>query len=245
VRWYSNKVVAEREVYEKIEARTKVPWYFVGLIHGMECSFSLAKHLHNGDSLKARTWQVPAGRPKGGSPPFTFEDSACDALAYDNLAGQADWSLARMLHRLEIYNGFGYRKKFGTASPYLWSYSNHFTSGKYVKDGVYDPNATSKQCGAAVMLRDLVERGIVAVGPLVAPQPGPVPAQPQPVPQPEPAAQPAPVPQPAPTPAPSAEAGSASPPQPEPPPATEGPAVAADAAETPEKPTALNESQTH
>jgi lysozyme family protein len=200
VRWYSNRVVAGREVYEKIEARTRVPWYFVGLIHGMECSFSLAKHLHNGDSLKSRTWQVPAGRPKDGSPPFTFEDSACDALAYDNLAGQADWSLSRMLHRLEIYNGFGYRKKFGTASPYLWSYSNHFTSGKYVKDGVYDPNATSKQCGAAVMLRDLVERGVVAVGPVVAPQPVPAPqpaAQPEPVAQPQPAAQPQPVPAPA------------------------------------------------
>jgi lysozyme family protein len=197
VRWYSNKVVAGREVYEKIEAKTNVPWYFVGLIHGMECSFALSKHLHNGDSLKARTWQVPKGRPKEGSPPFTFEASACDALAYDNLAGQADWSLARMLYRLEVYNGFGYRKKLGTASPYLWSYSSHFNRGKYVQDGAYDSNALSKQCGAAVMLKDLVERGIVVIN--VPKPPPPPPPEPLPEPVPEAAAQPGPAPQPEPT----------------------------------------------
>jgi|GEM_PF-3571704 len=207
VRWHANKIVAGREVYEKIEAKTNVPWYFTGLIHGMECSFSFSRHLHNGDSLKARTWQVPAGRPKEGNPPFTFEESACDALAYDKLAGQSDWSLARMLHRLEIYNGFGYRRKLGTASPYLWSYSNHFTKGKYVNDGIYDPDAVSKQCGAAVMLKDLVERGIVTIGAATAPQPVPLPVVPGPAPQPEPGVQPAPSAQPAPTAAPQPTAG--------------------------------------
>ena len=161
VRAEANRVIANREIYEQIEADTRVPWWFTGLIHGMECSFSLNKHLHNGDSLKGRTWQVPAGRPKTGSPPFTFEQSACDALECDGFAGKTDWPLPMVLYRLERYNGFGYRKKFGTASPYLWSYTNHFTSGKYVKDGVYDPDATSKQCGAAAMLRDLMERGVV------------------------------------------------------------------------------------
>lgn len=162
VRREADRVVANREVYEEIAAETEVPWWFIGLIHGMECSFSLNKHLHNGDSLKARTWQVPAGRPKEGSPPFTFVDSAIDALEYDKFAGKTDWPLAMVLFRLERYNGFGYRKKFGFASPYLWSYTNHFSSGKYVKDGVFDPNAISKQCGAAAMLRDLMTRGIVS-----------------------------------------------------------------------------------
>jgi lysozyme family protein len=241
VRWYSNKVLAGRGVYEEIEARTNVPWYFVGTIHGMECSYSMAKHLHNGDSLNARTWQVPKGRPKEGNPPFTFLDSACDALAYDNLAGQRDWTLALMLHRLEVYNGFGYRRKFGTASPYLWSYSNHFTSGKYVQDGVYDPNATSKQCGAAVMLKDLVERGIVsfdaagAAKPVTVPAPGPAP-QPAPVAQPAPAPAPAPAAQPAPAPTPPAAAQPGTAPAP-------GSTVVSDAGgATGEKPPGLNDS---
>ena len=107
--------------YEEIEAETKVPWWFTGLIHGMECSFSLNKHLHNGDSLKARTWQVPAGRPKEGSPPFTFVESACDALSYDHFAGQEDWGLAIVLYRLERYNGFVAARVMGSGAPGLSS----------------------------------------------------------------------------------------------------------------------------
>lgn len=203
VRREADRVVANRKVYEEISEETDVPWWFVGLIHGMECSFSLQKHLHNGDSLKARTWQVPAGRPKEGSPPFAFVDSAVDALEYDKFSGKTDWPLPMVLFRLERYNGFGYRRKFGFASPYLWSYTSHFTAGKYVKDGVFDANAVSKQCGAAAMLRDLVERGIVSfeekpAAPVVA-----VPVAPKPAPAPEPAPAPAPVAAPAPTPAPA------------------------------------------
>lgn len=196
VRGEADRVIANRKVYEAISAKTQVPWWFIGLIHGMECSFSLGKHLHNGDSLKARTWQVPAGRPKDGSPPFTFEASAIDALHVDGFAGKTDWPLAMVLFRLERYNGFGYRRKFGFASPYLWSYTNHFTSGKYVKDGVFDANATSKQCGAAAMLQDLVQRGAVSLDekpaePVIAVAPKPMPA---PMPAAAPAAAPAPTP---------------------------------------------------
>lgn len=211
----ADRLIANRKVYEEISEETSVPWWFIGLIHAMECSFSLNKHLHNGDSLKARTWQVPAGRPKDGSPPFTFVDSAIDALEVDGFAGKTDWPLPMVLYRLERYNGFGYRRKFGFASPYLWSYTNHFSSGKYVKDGVFDPNATSKQCGTSATLRDLMDRGVVsfdakAAEPVVsaAPAPAPVPtpapavaslASPPvvvaaPAPAPAPAAAPAPAP---------------------------------------------------
>jgi lysozyme family protein len=65
-----------------------------------------------------------------------------------------------MLYLLEAYNGFGYRPR-GVPTPYLWSFSNLYRSGKYVADGKFDRNAVSKQCGAAVMLRVLQERGQV------------------------------------------------------------------------------------
>lgn len=165
VRWYTDKLIEGRAAYEEIMADTKVPWYMVGLIHGMECGFSMQKHLHNGDSLKARTWQVPKGRPKDGSPPFQFVASAVDALSYDKLNDRNDWDLAHILYRLELYNGWGYRKSRGMATPYLWSFSNHHQRGKYVQDGKFDPNATSAQCGAAVMLRDLVDRKLVSFKP--------------------------------------------------------------------------------
>lgn len=208
----ADRIVANRAVYERISEETQVPWFFTGLIHGMECSFSLKKHLHNGDSLNAKTWQVPAGRPKDGDPPFTFEASACDALAYDKFTGLNDWSLAEILYRLERYNGMAYRKKFGIASPYLWSFTNHHVRGKYVRDGVWDPNAESKQVGAAAMLRDLIDRGAVSiVAPAAAAASAAAATAPPPAPAPAPGPAPAPVTAPAPIPAPAPVATGPSP----------------------------------
>ena len=129
-----------------------IPWPFIGAIHGLECSFRLDQHLHNGDPLSARTVHVPKGRPLNGTPPFTWRDSAIDALKLRKLDRETDWSIPRMLYLFEGYNGFGYRR-FAINSPYLWSMSNHFEKGKFVADGRFDPNATSKQCGAAVMMK--------------------------------------------------------------------------------------------
>jgi lysozyme family protein len=219
VRANSAKVEAGRaKWYDEISTKTKVPWYIIGIIHGMECGF-LERHLHNGDRLTARTHQVPPGRPKDGNPPFTFVFSAIDALNFDHLSGLDSWTLAEMLYRLEKYNGVAYRTKYGIATPYLWSYCNHYAHGKYVADGKYSEDAVSSQCGAAVMLKDLVERGIVVlpdatgkpaqpvpVAVAAAPVPTPVPApSPSPAsPAPAPAVAPAPVPSPVPVPAPAA-----------------------------------------
>src|SRR5437870_4838633 len=37
-----------------------------------------------GDPLTPRTTHEPKGRPSAGNPPFAWEDSAADALAFDN-----------------------------------------------------------------------------------------------------------------------------------------------------------------
>jgi lysozyme family protein len=129
-----------------------IPWAFIGAIHAMECGFNFAGHMHNGDPLTARTVQVPRGRPRNGEPPFTWRESAIDAMTMKGFHEVTDWSIPHMLYLLEKYNGFGYRMR-GLASPYLWSFSNHYSKGKFVRDGVYDPNAVSKQCGVAVMLK--------------------------------------------------------------------------------------------
>ena len=130
-----------------------IHWWFIGIIHVMEGGGKFTKHLHNGDSLNARTINVPKGRPKQGHPPFTWEESALDALRYTKLDKVTDWSIGNCLDLFEKYNGLGYRKK-GVPSPYLWSFTNFYEKGKYVKDGKYDPEAVSKQPGcAAILLR--------------------------------------------------------------------------------------------
>ncbi|MCG3198460.1 MAG: hypothetical protein HUU16_15895 [Candidatus Omnitrophica bacterium] len=160
------RILAGKPRYDRVSEATGVPWHVIAILHSLEAGRSFDLHLHNGDPLSARTVRAPAGRPKQGHPPFTWEASAEDALRLKRMDRWTDWSLAGTLFQLEVYNGFGYRSlKRPIPSPYLWSFSNHYTKGKFVEDGRYDPDAVSKQCGAAVLLRRMVETGMVSLAP--------------------------------------------------------------------------------
>jgi len=154
------RILQYQNRYASIAAQSTVPWYVIAVIHNMECGLDFTKHLHNGDSLKRRTVNVPAGRPKIGQPPFTFEVSALDALEYDKLTEWDDWSIGGICYKLEGFNGWGYRAR-DINSPYLWSYSNLYTSGKYVADNKWSGTAVSSQCGAAVILRRMSDHGTI------------------------------------------------------------------------------------
>ena len=149
-------ILANKTRYEAIATATSVPWFMVAAIHNMEGGLNFNTHLHNGDPLRARTVNVPAGRPKSGSPPFTFEESAIDALAFDNVGVNLEPSFAGICFKLEGFNGFGSRNH-GIHTPYLWSFSNQYAKGKFVSDNVFNPDAVSKQCGAAVILLRLLQ----------------------------------------------------------------------------------------
>lgn len=146
--------------YQAVEAETGVPWEVIAVIHHLEAGGRFSRHLHNGDSLLRKTAHVPAGRPKhapsGPSGAYTWEESAIDALMYDKLDEVTDKSVGSWLHQLERYNGLGYLKYHKDVNtPYLWSGSTHYDTGKYVRDGRWDQNARSKQTGAALILRKL------------------------------------------------------------------------------------------
>lgn len=159
-----NRVVAHKDRYTKAGKPHGVPWHVVAVIHMLEGSGSFSTHLHNGDPLTARTVRVPKGRPKNGTPPFKWEASASDALVFDGLSTWKNWTLPGTLFALERFNGFGYRsKKIQIHSPYLWSFSNQYSMGKFVSDGHFSPSAVSQQCGAAVLLRRMVGRGLVEI----------------------------------------------------------------------------------
>lgn len=154
----ARKVLAGKERYQKIESDTGVPWYVVGTIHALESGCRWSTHLHNGDPLTAKTKRIPKNRPAKGSAPFTWEESACDALMLKDLHQITDWSPERICYELERYNGFGYRMYHPSVlSPYLWSGTQHYTKGKYVADGKWDSNAVSAQTGAIPLLIRLAE----------------------------------------------------------------------------------------
>lgn len=161
---YANKIEANKPRYEAIAHHVGCPWWVVGVIHLMECGLRFNAHLHNGDPLTARTKHIPSGRPVAGNPPFVFEDSAIDALTMKGFHKEKDWSIARVLFILEGYNGYGYRQYHPSVkTPYLWSFTNWYTKGKYVADGKYDGEAVSQQMGIAAVLKRMQERNLIAV----------------------------------------------------------------------------------
>lgn len=157
VETWCDKVLKHRSTYAEAGDPLGIPWFFVAAVHMRESSLNFSRHLHNGDPLTARTVQVPAGRPKSGEPPFTFAQSAADALVFEKLDQWTDWSLPGLLYKLEAFNGWGYHQR-DLASPYLWSFTEHYSTGKFIRDGVFDPTAVDAQCGAATLLRRLAER---------------------------------------------------------------------------------------
>jgi lysozyme family protein/peptidoglycan hydrolase-like protein with peptidoglycan-binding domain len=153
------RLLKNKSTYQEIQRITNVPWYFIGLCHDRESRFDLTTYLGNGQPLNRVTTIVPKGRgPFLG--PNAFVDGAVDALRIQGFVGARDWSVARTLFRLEGFNGYGYHSR-GVNSPYLWSGSTVYgppeeRAGKFVADGVFDPNKVDPQLGVAVILKELM-----------------------------------------------------------------------------------------
>lgn len=135
--------------YQAVEAKTGVPWPVIAVIHQRESSQSWGRSLAQGDPWDKVSVHVPAGR----GPFRSWEEAAIDALVNcaPHAARNRDWSIGGTLTKLEEYNGLGYAAR-GRPSPYLWAGTNQYQSGKYVRDGVYDPNTVDSQPGCAGLL---------------------------------------------------------------------------------------------
>ena len=153
----AQRIKSHRTRYQKAEKSTGVPWHVIGVLHNMESGGSFTRHMHEGSPLTRRTRYVPKGRPKVGNPPFTWEESAYDALYRLKRMDRYNWSdLGTKLQRIELYNGAGYQKYHkDIASPYLWSGTTLYTRGKYVVDGKWSSTAVSKQVGCAAVMKFL------------------------------------------------------------------------------------------
>lgn len=141
--------IAAKARYQAVAARTGVPWFFIAVVHQRESSQNWTASLAQGDPFDRVSVHVPKGRGPFGS----WEDAAVDALSNcaPYAARNTDWSAGGLLTMLEQYNGLGYAAK-GLPSPYVWSGTDQYASGKYVADHVYDPTAVDKQLGCAGLL---------------------------------------------------------------------------------------------
>jgi lysozyme family protein len=135
--------------YLFVSAKTGVPWAAIAVIHERECSQDWTRSLAQGDPWNRVSVYVPAGR----GPFESWEEAAIDALVNcaPFTARNKDWSIGGTLTKLEEYNGLGYAAR-GKPSPYIWSGTDQYSCGKYVRDGVYDPEAVDGQLGCAGLL---------------------------------------------------------------------------------------------
>jgi lysozyme family protein len=156
--WYAEKLLRHKERYEQVQEECGVPWYVVGVIHAMESGYDFDTYLGNGEPLDVVTTEVPEGR----GPFETWEAGAKDALNLQAESEPAVWDVSGIARYLEDYNGMGYAQHHNINSPYLWSFSDQYVSGKYIIDGHWDAYAVSDQCGAMVIIKRLVEMGAVS-----------------------------------------------------------------------------------
>jgi len=144
---------AAKPRYQAVSAKTGVPWAVIAVIHERECSQNWGGSLAQGDPWDRISVHVPAGR----GPFKSWEDAAVDALVHGPpyAARNTDWSIGGTLAKLEEYNGLGYAAR-RQPSPYIWSGTDQYRSGKYVRDGVYDPSAIDHQLGCAGLLMAMI-----------------------------------------------------------------------------------------
>lgn len=142
---------------------TGIPVVVQATIGERECGFDFTKNWGQGDPLTAPSIHVPKGRPPLGNPPndhfpISWEYAAIDAFTVcDKLdVNSAPWSLAYACFKFEGYNGFGYRAH-GIRTPYVVGGTNLQQPGKYVADGVFDPNHMDTQLGCLPVALRMIE----------------------------------------------------------------------------------------
>ena len=149
--------ISNQSLYQVVSNVVKVTWPVIAAIHFRESNQNFMRHLHNGDPLSARTLHAPMGRPTTGSPPFTWPESAIDA--FGGLWRPQGWDIANCLRFTEMYNGTGYQKH-GINTPYLWDFTDKYTSGLFIADGSFDPDTREVRPGAVSILKTLAFKGI-------------------------------------------------------------------------------------
>lgn len=124
-------------VYSAVKQATGIPTIMIGTIHYLEANNNFKLSIRDGSPLIGKEW---------------VEDARKVLDPYSLVNG--NWNVGVCLAIMERYNGLGYRKR-GIETPYLWSGTDLYKKGKFVRDGVFDPNAVSKQVGGAVVFRML------------------------------------------------------------------------------------------
>lgn len=182
----AKRLMQSRSRYETIQQLTTVKVVPCACIHERECDADFRCALCNGERIIG-TDRKTTLVPRGYGPWATFEAGAQTAFAIDGLDKVAalpeGWTFERAVYEWEIYNGIGPRSH-GRHTGYNWAGTNIYNGGKYVSDGVWNPNAWDTQLGCVTVALAITQIAPdlalprmlpVVAGPSIIPTPAPVP----------------------------------------------------------------------
>jgi lysozyme family protein len=148
---------------EKLSATIRaVPWWFIAIVSEREYGGPphWDRQLGQGDPLHEKSVNVPEGmgpyldHPGDSTPGHDAWTRCCVDVLINSApfaARWTDWSIGGILTLFEEYNGIGYANR-GIASPYVWSGTDQYDFGKFVRDHIFDPKKADVQEGCAPLL---------------------------------------------------------------------------------------------
>ena len=144
-----------RHRYEEVSKATNMPAELIAALHWRESSADFDTYLHQGDPLGKPAVNVPNNIPVF----YEWEEAAKHALnmqyhksRQDDLEITQDTQNPNALATYaETYNGMGYYNR-NTTSPYVYSGTDQYVSGKYVSDGRYNSKVVDQQIGVMPLL---------------------------------------------------------------------------------------------
>lgn len=159
---FAKRALVHKAEYQAIADTIKnttgkhIPWWFIPLVHERECIRGVDNwtcNLGQGSPFNQKSKIKPYNGPF-----HSFREAAIAALIHEapHAASNTNWSGGGTMTIGEAYNGIGYARK-GLPSPYVWSGTNQYVKGKYVKDGVFNPNTVDTQLGIAISLKAMME----------------------------------------------------------------------------------------
>ncbi len=143
-----------------------VPWWFVAIVSEREYgpdqhgNMRWDRQLGQGDALSLRSHNVPAGmgpylpHPEDKTPGFDAWTRCCVDVLLNSAPHAGRWHLwtpGGVATIFEEYNGLGYAA-MGKPSAYVWSGSDQYVHGKYIRDRVYSDSVVDVQEGCMPLL---------------------------------------------------------------------------------------------
>ncbi len=145
---------ARRARYEEVARRAGLPAPLVAAIHWRESTGDFNTYLHQGDRLGRPAVHVPRDIPVF----HDWTEAAVHALDMKSTLREAmrittqTTDLAALATYAEHYNGLGYHYR-GRPSPYVFSGTDQYSRGKFVRDGVYSSRTRDRQLGVVAMIQ--------------------------------------------------------------------------------------------